>query len=158
MAKGVTVSIEGLREVDAALGELGKATGRNVLRRVAVARLEPMAEDARRHASANNWSGDLADSIGVSTKLAGYAKRLNKRSKSEVEVHMGPGGRGGSKAPPQGSLQEFGTQHHDPQPSMRPAWDAGKDKLLDGIAEDLWSEIEKAAARQAKKAAKLARG
>ena len=43
MAKGVTVSIEGLREVDAALGQLGKATGRNVMRRVAVARLEPIA-------------------------------------------------------------------------------------------------------------------
>lgn len=156
MAKGLTVKIEGLRQIDAALGELGKTTGRNVLRRVAMARLEPMAEDARRHASGNNWSGELAESIGVSTKLAGYAKRLNRRSKSEVEVYMGPGGRGGSKAPRQGSLQEFGTQNHSPQPSIRPAWDAGKDKLPDGIGADLWAEISKAAARQARKAARLA--
>ena len=156
MARGVTVSIEGLRELDMALGELGKVTGRNVLRRVAVARLEPMAEEARRLASANDWSGDLAASIAVSTKLAGYAKRLNKRSRSEAEAHMGPAGKGGAKAPPQGSQQEFGNKNHPPQPFMRPAWDGGKDALLEGIKDDLWSEIEKAAARQARKAARLA--
>jgi hypothetical protein len=43
-----TVRVDGLREIDAAIGELGKATGRNVLRRVAVQRLQPMAEEARR--------------------------------------------------------------------------------------------------------------
>ena len=149
-----TVRVDGLKEVDAALGQLGKATGRNVMRRVAVARLEPMAERARSLVPVED--SDLKDSIAVSTKLAGYAKRLNRRSKSEAEAHMGPAGTGGKKAPPQGSLQEFGTRHHPPQPYMRPAWDQGKDALLDGIAEDFWDEINKAAARQAKKAAKLA--
>jgi len=154
MARGVTVSVAGLRELDAALGQLGKATGRNVLRRVALGRLEPMAEEARRLAPAEDQ--DLRESIAVSTKLAGYAKRLNRRSKSEAEAYMGPGGSGGKKAPPQGSLQEFGTKNHSPQPFMRPAWDGGKTELLDGIAEDLSAEIDKAAARQAKKAARLA--
>ena len=154
MARGVKVSVEGLREVDAALGELGKATGRNVMRRVALARLEPMAEEARRLAPVEDT--ELRDSIAVSTKLAGYAKRLNKRSKSEAEAHMGPAGNGGTKAPPQGSLQEFGTKNHGPQPFMRPAWDGGKDALLEGIADDFWTEISKAAARKAKKAARLA--
>lgn len=152
-----TVHVSGLRQIDEALGKLGKATGRNVLRRVAVTRLGPMAEDARRMAPPD-WNGDLRESIAVSTKLAGYARRLNRRSKSEAEAYMGPGGGGGAKAPPQGSLQEFGTQFHPPQPYLRPAWDSGKEALLDGIQEDLWSEISKAAARQAKKAAKLARG
>jgi HK97 gp10 family phage protein len=154
MARGFTVKIEGLKEIDAALGEFGKATGRNVMRRVAVKRLEPMAEEARRLASV--WSGDLRDSIAVSTQLAGYARRLGRNSKSEAEASMGPAGRGGKKAPPEGSLQEFGTQHHPPQPFMRPAWDNGKAALLDGIKDDLWSEIQKAAARKAKKAARLA--
>lgn len=158
MARGVKVSVEGLREVDAALGELGKATGRNVLRRVALARLEPMAEEAQRLAPDNPDTGgnDLKDSIAVSTKLAGYAKRLNKRSKSEAEAHMGPAGKGGAKAPRQGSLQEFGTKNHGPQPFMRPAWDSGKDAMLDGIADDLWAAVKKAAARKARKAARLA--
>lgn len=154
MAKGVTVSLEGLRELDAALGELGKATGRNVMRRVAMARLQPMAEEARRLAPVEDT--DLRDSIAVSTKLAGYARRLNSRSRSEAEAYMGPAGADGKKAPPQGSLQEFGTKNHPPQPFMRPAWDSGKTELLTGIREDLWAEIEKAAARQARKAARLA--
>lgn len=154
MARTV-VKVEGLKEVEAALAQLPKATGRNVMRRVAVARLEPMAEDARSRASANNWSGDLADSIEVSTKSAGYARRISRNSRSEAEAYMGPAGRGG-KAPPQGTQQEFGNQNHGPQPSIRPAWDAGKPDLLPGIAEDLWAEIDKAAERIARKTARLA--
>jgi HK97 gp10 family phage protein len=143
MANGVTVKVEGLREVDAALGQLGKATGRNVMRRVAVARLQPIAEDMRDKAPVDQ--SDLRDSIIVTTK---NPKRNRKRS--QVEAHAGPGRH------PQAHLQEFGTQHHGPQPFVRPAWDAGKDELLEGIADDLWTEIEKAAARQARKAARLA--
>jgi hypothetical protein len=158
MARGVKVSVEGLREVDAALGELGKATGRNVMRRVALVGLERIAEEARRLAPNNPDTGgnDLRESIAVSTKLGGYAKRLNRRSKSEAEAHMGPAGKGGTKAPPQGTQQEFGNQNHGPQPFMRPAWDGGKDALFQGIKEDLWTEISRAAARKAKKAARLA--
>lgn len=158
MARSFTVKVEGLKEIDAALGQLGKTTGRNVMRRVAVKRLEPMAEEARRLApdDPNTGGRDLSESIEVSTKLAGYAKRLNKRSKSEVEAHMGPAGRGGTKAPPQGTFQEFGTVNHPPQPFMRPVWDGGKEALLDGIGDDLWAEINKAAERQAKKTARLA--
>ena len=143
MANGVTVKVDGLREVDAALGQVGKATGRNVMRRVAVARLQPIAEDMRDKAPVDQ--SDLRDSIIVTTK---NPKRNRKRS--QVEAHAGPGRH------PQAHLQEFGTQHHGPQPFVRPAWDAGKDELLEGIADDLWTEIEKAAARQARKAARLA--
>jgi len=163
MSKGVTVSVEGLREVDAALGQLGKATGRNVMRRVAVARLEPMAEEARRLApdDPNTRGRDLAKSIAVSTRTnkANFSRAANKAAragKAEVEAYMGPAGVGGKGAPPQGIWQEFGTVNHPPQPFMRPAWDGGKDALLEGIADDLWAEISKAAARQAKKAARLA--
>lgn len=153
MAKGVTVRIDGLREIDAALGELGKATGRNVMRRVAVKRLEPMAEHARQLAPDDPATGgrDLKRSIAVSTKL-----KKGNRKKSEVEAHMGPSGVGTRGAPPQGVWQEFGTNKHGPQPFMRPAWSQGKDALLDGIAADFWTEIEKAAARKARKAARLA--
>ncbi|RZJ44973.1 MAG: HK97 gp10 family phage protein [Brevundimonas sp.] len=157
MARSWNVKVEGLKEIDAALAQFPKATGRNVMRRVAVKRLEPMAEDARRRAPVlEQGGGDLRDSIAVSTKAAGYAKRINRGSKSEVEAYMGPGGVGGKKAPPQGTQQEFGNQNHGPQPFMRPAWDAGKHDLLGGIADDLWAEIDKAAKRAARKAARLA--
>ena len=143
MAKGVTVKIEGLREVDAALGQLGKATGRNVMRRVAIKRLQPIADEMKANAPVDQ--SDLRDSIIVTTK---NPKRNRKRS--EVEAHAGPGRH------PQAHLQEFGTAHHAPQPFARPAWDGGKDALLEGITDDFWTEISKAAARQAKKAARLA--
>lgn len=157
MAKGATVHIEGLREVDAALGELGKVLGRNVMRRVAVKRLQPMAEDARSMApdDPNTGGNDLKTSIAVSTRLGKRQGKLNRRSKSEVEAHMGPAGPGGN-VPPQGVQQEFGNQNHGPQAFMRPAFDRGKDELIDGIGADFWAEIEKAAARKAKKAARLA--
>lgn len=156
MAK-TTFRVEGLKELNRALGELPKATGRNVLRRVAVAALQPMADDAQARANAADMrhTGKLAESIEVSTQLAGYARRISRRgsSKSEVEAHMGPAGRG-AKAPPQGRLQEFGTQHHGPQPFMRPAWDAHKGRLMGTVAKDLAVEIKKAAERQARKMAR----
>ena len=153
MAGKNRVKVEGLREVDAALATLPRATGKNVLRRVALARLEPMAEDARSRAPKHLL--ELKDSIAVSTKSSRYAKWKSKKQNT-VEAYMGPGGEGSGHAPPQGSLQEFGTVNHGPQPFMRPAWDQGKSDLLDGIAEDLWSEIEKAGKRLAAKAARLA--
>lgn len=140
-----TVRVEGLRQIDQALGELGKTTGRNVLRRVGMARMEPLAEAMRSRAPVN--AGDLKESIAVSTR-----NPRKNRKQSTVEVHAGPGRH------PQAHLREFGGDGNPPEPYVRPAWDGGKDELLDGIADDLWSEISKAAARQAKKAARLAKG
>lgn len=137
------VKVEGLREVERALGELKKATGRNVMRRVATARLQPIAADMA--ARAPNLFGDLKESVTVSTK-----RPRRHRKQSEVEAYAGPG------RMPQAHLQEFGTQNHPPQPFARPAWDAGKGDLLPGIGDDLMAEIAKAAARQAKKQARLA--
>lgn len=118
-----------------------------------------MAEDARRLAPDNPATdgNDLKGSIRVATKLNGYARRLQKSSKTFAEAYMGPGGDGNAKAPPQGVQQEFGNKNHSPQPFMRPAWDAGKAELLDGIQDDLWAEIDKAAQRAARKTARLAK-
>lgn len=138
-----TVRVEGLREVETALAQLGKSTGRNVMRRVALARLEPMAEEMRRLVPVD--SGDLKDSIAVTTK-----NPRRNRKRSEVEAHAGPGRH------PQGHLREFGGDKNPPAPFVRPAWDGGKGNLLEGIKEDLWAEIEKAAQRQARKAARQA--
>ena len=140
-----TVRVEGLREIDKALGDLTKATGKNILRRVGRSRLEPMAEAARQKVPVDQ--SDLKDSIAVSAK---NPKRHRKQS--TVEIHMGPGRH------PQAHLQEFGTLHHGPKAYMRPAWDGGKNELLTDIGRDLWSEIDKAAKRAARKAVRQARG
>lgn len=142
--------LEGLRDLEKALGELPRATGKNVLRRVALARLEPMAKVAQ--AAAPIWSGQLQANVIVSLRQkTGRALRRFRDGKATVTAFMGPD----RKTVVQGIMQEFGTKHHGPQPFMRPAWDAGKDALVDGIADDLKSEIDRAAARAARKQARL---
>lgn len=146
MARTV-VKVEGLREVEQALGQLGKSTGRNVMRRVAMKRLQPIAEAMREKAPDDPVTGgnDLKTSITVTTKRPKRHKKV-----SEVEAYAGPG------QLPQAHLQEFGAPQHGPQPFARPAWDNGKDEILPGLADDFWVEIEKAAQRQARKTARLA--
>lgn len=173
------LKIEGLRELDQALAELSRATARNVLRRVLLRAGEPIAEEARRLAPDDPATGapDLRTSIAVSTKLrnpvgqaefaavmrsggstaeARTALRDAKREAgggSFAEVYVGPGKGGGH-----GILQEFGTKHHAPQPFMRPAWDAKRDAALTVIKQELGDEINKAAARARRRAAKKAAG
>jgi HK97 gp10 family phage protein len=143
MARPFTVKTEGLAEVAQALGALGKTTGRNVMRRVGIKRMTPIGDEMKRRAPVDQT--DLRDSITTTTK-----KPKKARKRMEVEVYTGPGRH------PQAHLQEFGTVNHGPQPFARPAWDGGKDEILTGLAEDFWAEIGRAAARQAKKTARLA--
>lgn len=154
-----TVKVEGLSDLDAALGalaaEYGTAAGKGVLRRVGIKALQPMAETARGLAPDDPATGgnDLKNSITVGTKLnkrqAGLARK--DQDKALVTVYMGT-------ADPAGVPQEFGTVNHGPQPFMRPAWDSDKDGALKIVAGELGPEIEKTAARIAKRrAAKAAR-
>lgn len=159
----------GLKELDEALGELSKATARNVLRRVARAALEPIADGARVRVPVHN--GDLRDSIAVSTKTinrsgdaafsrarregasmeqAVGAMRSAQRAdgKSFVEMYVGAG------QLPHAHLVEFGSVNGPPQAYMRPAWEAGKGRLMMDVKDALGEEIHKAAARARRRALK----
>jgi len=155
MAK-TTVHVEGLRELDAALGELPKTTGKAVLRRVLKKAGQPIADDMRAKAPDDpvTHGNDLRSSIAVSTKLSKRQAKLHrkmfKNDKASAEVFVGAG------PLPYAHLQEFGTAHHGPQAFARPAWDANKGRALDIIANDLGGGIMKAAKRLAKKAARQA--
>ena len=48
-------------------------------------------------------------------------------------------------------MVEVGTSRMAPRPYLRPAWDANKDGILEGIKEDLWAEIQKSVARRARR-------
>lgn len=148
----VRVRIEGLRELEKSLAELPKATGKNVLRRIIKARAQPIAEDAETRAPKDTEA--MSRSITVGTKLSRRQRALYKKwgSSSAVEMFVGPG------PYPQAITQEFGTFDQPAQPFMRPAWDAARGTILDDFAEDLWSEIAKAAARHARKLARQAGG
>lgn len=146
MAKGFSVKVEGLKELERALQQLPKANAKAVLRRTLKEAGEPVAKTAR--ALAPKQMGYLRESIDVSTKLSGRQARLHKKQ-SPVEMFIGPG------PDPAGHLQEFGSgPGHHAQAFMRPAWDQHKSEVLDTIANRTWLEIEKAAARLAKKSTK----
>jgi HK97 gp10 family phage protein len=146
-----TIRVEGLRELKAALDELPKATGTNILKRALTEAGQPVARDAAAAAPDDPETGgyDLRTSIKVGTRLSRrQRKRLRKESKVEVYIGAGP--------LPQAHLQEFGTAHHGPQPFMRPAFDSNKRGMVEAIKASLWREIDKARARLARKSARLA--
>ena len=143
---GFTVRVDGLKDLEKALKELPQANAKAALRRTMKEAGEPVAKAAR--SMAPEEMGYLRESIDVSTKLSGRQRKLHQKQ-SPVEMFIGPGPDAAAH------LQEFGTgPGRLAQPFMRPAWDQNKEKVLDTIANLTWIEIEKTAARLAKKAAK----
>lgn len=149
MAK-TTVTVSGLRELDAALGQLPKSTGKAALRRTLKKAGQPIADDAT--AKAPVLTGALQISIGVGTKLTRRQSKLHRKmfkdDKASAEVFVGAGGLA------QATQAEFGNHHQAAEPYMRPAWDGNKDQALEIIEAELGAEIMKAAQRLAKKAAR----
>lgn len=143
----VTIKIEGLRELDAALGQLPRATAKAVLRRVLIEAGEPIARSARGMAPV--FEHRLYESIDVGTKLNPRQSGLHRAEGGQAfqEVFVGTND-------PAGVQQEFGNSRHPPQPFLRPAWDSKKGATLEYIANALWGEIAKTAARVAKRSAR----
>lgn len=151
-----TIRIDGLRDLDAMLGELPKAAARSVLRRVGIKALQPMAETARSLAPDDPATPDpdLESSITVGTKLNKSQAKLSRKreDKSFIEVYMGTNDRAGIQ-------QEFGNVNHGPQPFMRPAFSQHAESTIRLVASELGPEITKTVARRAKRAAaKAAKG
>lgn len=144
------VAIEGLSELLDSLKELPTVTGKNVLKRVARARLQPIADAAS--AKAPKRTGFLKAHIVVSPKLSAHQKSFDAvEGEYTIAMHAGVES---SRASYYAHIDEFGSRHQRATPYMRPAWDEGKSGLTKDLAADLWAEIEKAANRLAKKAAK----
>lgn len=153
MPSPVRIKIAGLRELDAALGEMTKATARNTLIRVGKAALEPMAEVARSLAPDDPETGgnDLHRSINVGTQLTPRQRRLAAREPRDfATVYVGT-------ADPSGIFQEFGTVNHGPQAFMRPAFAREAQGTIDRVAKGLKPEIDKSAARARARALKKAK-
>lgn len=171
-----TFELQGLKELDASLAELGKTTARNVMLRSLKRSAEPIRD--RMEALAPRDTGDLAGSIEISAKStsragrkafaeamksglskgdAGAAARAaNKSAKGKAtfsQVFVGP-----TSDIRQSWFNEFGTENMQAQPFARPAFDAGAPESLSRLKDDLAGEIEKARQRAAKKALKKAKG
>ncbi len=140
------MKISGFRELSDALGELKKSTERSVLRRTAVKALQPFVDRAKQLVPVHE--GYLRDSIVIGTQLSKRAKAADRvEPRSGVRVFAGTANR---NAVP----REFGSIRSPAHPYARPAWDATKDGILDQVKTDLAADIEKTAARAARKAAK----
>jgi len=155
------LKLTGFRELERALSELPKATGKNVLRRIAKGALEPMAD--RASAKAPRESGKLAFSISVSEKRTRRARGGSKtkfsggkfRADASTGIDMAMGPTAGQGVLGYATFVEFGTVDTAANPYMRPAWDGGAGQALDYIKDNLGAEIQKAADKRAKKLAKL---
>jgi HK97 gp10 family phage protein len=149
-----TAKIQGFKELDRALGQLPKATAKNVLRRTLTKAAQPLDDDAS--SAAPFLTGGLQKSVVTGTRLTASQKiggpqmtasGWRSAAKNYVEVHVGT-------RFPKGMWQEFGTFKDPAQPWFRPAWESNKIKVLDAIKVTLGAEIEKAARRYARKLAK----
>lgn len=175
---GAGIRIEGLAELDAALGQLPKTMARSTLRRVLKRAGEPIAETARQLCPVSDIDHKhLRDTIAVSPRIknnvgkAEFARAMRAGLGNEAAVaalrgarraaagqgsfaamYVGPG------PMPHAHLVEFGSIHNAPQPFMRPAWDQKKGEALEIIKRDLWTEIEKSANRYANKLLKSMKG
>lgn len=140
------VRIEGLKALDQALEQFKPSTGKNVLRRVGRAALEPFDQAWRANAPASIGGGfyHMKDTGDVGSKLS-KRQRAQHRRESEVEIHAGPG------PDPAAVQQEFGNAHHPAQPFLRPAWEGTKGEVLDSVKDGLAAEIETTARRVAKR-------
>lgn len=163
-----SAKVEGLKDLDAALGELGKSAGTAVLRRVLKKAAQPIYETAKalapeRAADApkayfkrdgkevERRPGTLHALVQAGTRLSRrQASAARREGKNSAEYYVGTRDR-------VGRLVEFGTSRTPAHPFLRPAWDQHAPDALGIIREELGGEIEKAAQRAAKKAARLAR-
>lgn len=147
-----TVKVTGLRDLERALKQLPKATGKNVLRRVLRTAAKPVADDYA--GSVRRRNNDLAESAGVSTRLsprqAAAHRKMFLDDRAAVEMFVGAG------PLPQAITEEFGTINQAPQGELRAAWETRKRRVLDTVERELGTEIQKAAARAARKAARAA--
>ena len=153
-----SVDLSGFRELDETFTELGKTLGKGVLRRVGRAALEPMAEKAR--GKVRKRSGFLKKTITVGTTLSRSQRPKARRSGATfrldavdgVNVYMGPG------QDPAAITEEFGKFNQAASPYMRPAFEAEAIPTINRVGDGLWPEIEKTAARRARRLARKAAG
>lgn len=140
------IRVEGLRELEKALSDLPKSTGKRIARQVLLEAAQPIADAGE--ANAPVLTGGLRESYGVGVKLTRRQSKANKKE-SPVEVYAGPNN-------PAAIQTEFGNEHQAAEPHLRPAWDAQKQKALEIIKTRMWEKVEAAAQRLARRKARQA--
>lgn len=162
-----TVKIEGLRELDQALGDLTKGMAKSTLQRVLKKAADPILREAKSRvpqrdpgAPPSYWGkgerrklrrpGTADALVHSSTRLTrNQARQARKAGKSFAEHYVGT-------RDPISRLIEFGTADTPAQPFMRPAWEIGKGQALEIARTELGEEIKKSTERASRRAAIIA--
>lgn len=140
-----TFKIDGLSDLEKSLTDMKKSTAQGVVKRVLLRAGQPLANIAASMAPVGE-TGNLRYSVVVSDKLTRRQKRMLVKE-SPVEVYVGTANKAGVQV-------EFGNDHQSAEPFLRPAFDMGINQVLDIIKADLGQEIEKTAARSARRLAR----
>lgn len=109
------------------LKAMAGALNRDTLVPIMERNMQPMADDMRAHAA--RGSGEMADSVTVSTELS-PAQAASNVPIAEIEVYAGPG------PLVQAIQEEFGNFRQAPDPFIRPAFDGHAKRVMRGIADD----------------------
>lgn len=164
-----TIKVSGLKELGQGLDQFKKSTATGVLNRVLKKAAKPVEEAARRKAPED--TGELKASIEtvVVRRNAGksaFAKAMRGgASRAEAgaaarDANRLAAGEGASATArvqataPHAALVEFGTSKMAAHPFIGPALRTNESDVVRRIADDLKSEIEKTAARIARRTAK----
>lgn len=169
------MELKGARELAAELREIAKENSRpdrlikSTIRRALKKSAAPVAAAAQQLAPRSDAEGPhMADKIKVSTTLSrkqraqqGFGSRGSLRDKSSIVMYIGAGPKGPAV------LAEFGTGPRytkdgafrgsmPAQPFMRPAWEGGKQGVLNSFVPQLAKEIVRTAERARKRQMKRA--
>lgn len=133
--------IEGLRETQRAMRDLGKSVSKAAAGRALMRGGEIVARAMRGHAP--HLTDALFESIDVGARAAPH-----QRKRFDVERYVGPGRDAGAQA----GQQEFGNENHGPQPYARPGFDESARPALEEIGHSVMYEFEASARRIAARA------
>lgn len=157
------VNVQGLKELQAALKELPKNVGRNVLRGSVAAGAAVIRAEAKAQAPMYT-GGDVSKGHPPpgTLKRSVYQKQIRELSSAAKQTFF-VGVRSGKKYQKQGKkgdlsqdafyagFVEFGTVNMAARPFMRPAFESKKQAALDAIKAYLEKRIPEEAAKLAKK-------
>lgn len=154
--------VEGLRELDKMLADLGEVAGFKALRSAMMASSRPMFQAARANAAATGLGGTDSDAMAASmsrgTRKEGRTRTtlwIGPRNKSKkglaiYNAFWEPRGRKPIKRLGYFHMVEFGTSKMTAQPFMRPAFLATANIVVANFAKELGKAIDKQGRKNAR--------
>lgn len=151
------VEFKGGKELEAALAQLGdKGAARRTAERALKLAAQPIRDDWASRVDLQ--SGDLQRSVKIGKRAQTRATRKFRKGAGQdvVETFVGIDLSEGDPArlAIYSYIEEFGSNSQPANPAGRMAWENKKMVAFNRLADDLRSEIEKTAARAARKRAK----